>query len=288
MSRQYKRIYDLTIIPEEGEARVIRDLRIQFEITKSVISLPNVAKITIYNPNDDTVSLLQKKFTSIVLNAGYEGNSRLLYKGQLRNVFPQKTATDRALILYAGDGQRDWENATFNKTFVENVSIQNVVKEIIQTFKDAAVGALEGLPAVADKLRGQTLSGASRNLLDQFADEYGFNWSVQDGEITTVPVNTALQGTEAVLINAKTGMIGSPVVTERGVEVTTLLNPVLRPNGSFQIESLGAEVQLGNLFLRNVTRTSGEGLYKIQEVIFRGDNRDGDWLTIVKGIPINV
>ncbi len=52
VARQYKRVYDLTIIPEDGEARVIRDLRITFEITKSILSFPNLCKLIIYNLKD--------------------------------------------------------------------------------------------------------------------------------------------------------------------------------------------------------------------------------------------
>ena len=72
-------------------------------------------------------------------------------------------------------------------------------------------------------------------------------------------------------------------VTEIGADVTTLLNPSLLPNRAFLIESVNADVTIGNLFFRNIKRTTAEGLYKIQEVVFKGDSRDGDWLSSVKG-----
>jgi len=139
------------------------------------------------------------------------------------------------------------------------------------------------LPQVADKMRGQVLSGSSKDIMDNFAEEYGFSWSIQDGEIIITPEQEPLEGDEAVLVTAATGMIGSPTITEIGVDVTTLLNPRLLPNRGFIIESINAEVTIGNLFFRNVKRTTAEGFYKIQEVVFRGDSRDGDWLSSVKG-----
>lgn len=287
VARQYKRAYDLTIIPTDGEARVIKDLRINFEITKSILSFPNLCRLNIYNPNEDTLAALQKKFTKIVLNAGYEGDVRLLFKGEVRNVFQNRAGVDSLITVYAGDGERDWQNATFNKTFTENVTISSAIEEVLKTFEDVTVGVVNGLPQVADKLRGQTLSGSSKDILDQFADEYGFDWSIQDGEVIITPVESPLEGDEAVLVNAATGMLGSPTVTEIGADVSTLLNPRLLPNKAFKIESVNVDIQLGNLFFRNIKRTTAEGTYKIQEVTFKGDSREGDWVSSVKGRIIN-
>lgn len=287
MARQYKRYYDLTINPVNGQSRFIKDLRVNFEITKSIISYPNLCKLNIYNPNKDTLAALQQKFTAITINAGYEGNVQLLFKGEIRNVFQSRVGVDKIITVYAGDGERSWQNATFNKTFSENIKIKQVVKELTSTFEGLAVRAIEGLPDIADKLRGQTLSGASRDILDEFANEYGFDWSIQDEEIIVTPVNRPLENDEAVLVTAATGMIGSPTITEKGADVITLLNPKMLPNRAFKIESVNAGIALGNLFFRNVPRTSGEGIYKIEEVTFKGDSREGDWLSLVKGVVIN-
>ena len=251
--------------------------------SSDLLSFPNLARITLYNPNQDTLSALEEKYTRIVLNAGYEGDLRLLFKGDVRNVFQTKTGRDRLLTIYSGDGEKSWQNATFNKTLSESLSVSSAIQEVLKTFSDVNIGTLQGLPQVADKLRGQVLSGSSKDIMDNFAEEYGFSWSIQDGEIIITPEQEPLEGDEAVLVTAATGMIGSPTITEIGVDVTTLLNPRLLPNRAFIIESLNADVAIGNLFFRNIKRTSAEGLYKIQEVAFRGDSRDGDYISSVKG-----
>ena len=287
MARQYKRAYDLTIIPNDGESRIIKELKIDFEITKSILSFPNLCRLDIYNPNNDTLSALQKKYTKITLNAGYEGDVILLFKGEVRNVFQFKSGTERVITVYAGDGERDWQNAIFNKTFTENVTISSAIEEVLKSFKEVTVGVINGLPQVADKLRGQTLSGSSKDILDGFGSEYGFDWSIQDGEVVITPDESPLEGDEAVLVNAATGMLGSPTLTEIGANVTTLLNPRLLPNKAFQIESVNTDIQLANLFFRNIKRTSAEGTYKIQEVTFKGNSRENEWTSAVKGRLIN-
>lgn len=286
MARQYKRTYELTATSKTGEVRIIRNLRIIFEITKSVLSFPNLARIEIYNPNSDTISVMQERYSKISLSAGYEGNIKLLFKGEIRNSFETRSDVDKILVIYAGDGERDYQNSVFNKTFTESVSISQAIQEVLDSFEEITIGVIDGLPTGADKLRGQTLSGSSKDILDQFAEEYGFDWSIQDGEVIITPLEQPITNDEAVLISAATGMVNSPTITEVGVDVTTLLNPQLLPNRAFKIESLANDIQLGNLFFRSAPKTVGEGVYKIQEVTFKGDTRDGQWLSIVKGRAI--
>lgn len=287
MARQFKRAYELTITPADGEQLIIRDLKLIFEITKSVLSFPNLGLFNLYNPAKATLSALERKFTKVTLSAGYANNLSLIFKGEVRNVFQGKTATDRIVTFYAGDGERDWQNATFNKTLSAKVDLRSVINDILTSFEEVTVGVVEGVNQVADKLRGQVLSGTSKDLLDQLADEYAFNWNIQDGEVIITPVDAVVREAEVVVITALTGMLGSPTVTEIGADVTTLLNPKLLPNTAFKIDSVNANVQLGNLFFRQAKRTSGEGLYKVQEVVFKGDSREGEWSSTVKGRTLN-
>lgn len=287
MPKQFLRDYELTIVPQEEDTRVITDLKITFEITKSVLSYPNLARIVIYNPAPKTISALQRKFTKVSLKAGYEGNIKLIFKGDVRNVYQGKTSTDRTITILAGDGEQDWKNSRFNKTFSASVATADIIKEVISSFENLTEGVIQNLPEGNDKLLGSTLSGSSKDLLDMYAKEYGFNWSIQDEEIRVVGFDKIIQDDEAVLITAATGMLGTPIVTEIGADVSTLLNPELLPDKLFKIESVNAEFQLGNINFRDIKRTDATGFYKVMEVNFRGDSRDGDWVSFVKGRSLN-
>ena len=131
------------------------------------------------------------------------------------------------------------------------------------------------------------MSGSSKDIMDSFAEEYNFDWNIQDGEILITPTDDVLLPDEAVLVTSATGMIGSPTITEIGTNVVTLLNPKLLPNKAYKVESVGVDIELGNLFFREIPKTTAEGLYKIQEVIFKGDSREGDWISSVKGKVVN-
>lgn len=286
MSRQYLRTYSLEIVSAEGSSRTITGLKVTFEITKTVLSFPNLAKIIVHGYSDVTLALAKSTGTSISFHGGYGGNNQLLFQGNIINVFHSNFGTERTMTLFAGDGKRDWDNAIFNSTFSANVSVSTAIEEVLATFKDSVVGTLQGMPMATDKLRGQTLSGSSSDILDGFAEEYGFSWSIQNGEVDIVPDDQILQGTTAVVIKSETGMVGSPTITEIGADVVALLNPRLLPNVAFTIESSSNEIAIGNLFFRDIKKTIAAGTYKVQEVVFSGDTREGDWHSSVKGISI--
>lgn len=290
MARQFIRSYSLAIIGKNN-TKIITQLRIVFEITKSMRSYPNLAKIDIYNPAPDTMAIIENEDPLIALSAGYKGNIGLIFKGRIRNIFNNKRQSDRILTIYAGDGEQDWQEATFNKTLTENINLNDIMLELFNTFNitgDVTVGTVEGVNVGDNRLLGQTLSGSSKDILDSLANDYNFQWSIQDGEINVVNENKSLSNKSSVIIKQTTGMIGTPTVTEIGADVTTLLNPELLPNRSFTIESESQDIALSNLQFRKVKRTRAAGKYKGIEVLFTGDTHGTPWYSTVRGLTGNV
>lgn len=290
MASQFKRKYELIIIGED-ETKVITDLRIVFEVIKSLRSYPNLAKFDVYNPNATTVSLLTKN-PLLILKAGYEGNTGLIFRGRIRNSFVNKVSEDRIVTIYAGDGQREWENTYINKTYSENLTPKELVKDVLSTLLETgelSFGEILDLDErSADKLIGVTLTGSTKDVMDKLADDYGLVWSIQDGEIVVMDADTALAPDTAVLINQTTGMIGTPTVTEIGADVTSLLNPKLLPNTAFKIESVSSNIAISNLQFREPRRTTAEGLYRAFEVNFNGDTHGNNWYSVARGTALNV
>lgn len=286
MTVQYKRSYSL-IINDNEKIRTLTELKIEFEVTKSLRGFPNQAKIKIYNPSPDTESTLRNNDVLLTLNAGYENAVDLLFTGQLRNVTQERQGVDRIITVFAADGRKDWETSFYNKTLSDKITIKQTIEELAATFVSTATGVLLGLEAKADKLRGQTLSGKTSDLLDQLAEDYDFEWSIQDGSFVTVPITEAIDKNDIIVLTSNTGMIGTPTITREGVTVKALLNPRITPNRLIQIKSEGTIVSLGNLFFENVRSTTADGIYKVYELIHKGDSRGTDWFTEAKGIVFN-
>jgi hypothetical protein len=286
MSRQYLRNYKLTIVGQDGTARVITELRINFEVQKFIFNRANTAIIRLYNTSQQTRALLQTKYTKIILEVGYGTNLKVLFTGDIRNVFQKRQNVDAILEVYAADGEVALLNTTFNKTYEPEITMDQIVEEIATSF-GKAIGTIVGGPTAADKVLGFSISGSSKQALNELAQEYDFNWNIENDTLNIVGDSEAIFKNEIVNINSGTGMIGSPTLTETGVDVTTLLNPLLAPNRLFQITSNTAELSLGNLFVGRPKRTEAEGIYKITEVLFTGDSREGNWTSTAKGITYN-
>lgn len=287
---QYKRSYTLSIQPPNEDVIFITGNRINFEISKSLDGIPNKAHIQIHNLSGNTLSYIQKKRSRITLSAGYEGAEKVIFKADIRNVYQVKTGVETIVHIFAGNAQRSWENAFINKTFSENVSIAQIVRDVVASFgEQISSDNLEAVPALTDKIRGLSLSGNSHKILDQLGEEYGFEWSIQDEELIVTEAEPQLVVEDAFLINSVTGMIDSPVITEIGVDVTTLLNPSYLPHGVFKVESVFGDLQLANLFFREVNRerTRGEGFYQIREVTHSGDTYGDKWYSSLRGFRFN-
>ena len=125
-----------------------------------------------------------------------------------------------------------------------------------------------GLELIPDSvLNDFSFTGRTADLYDQILKPLDINWYEEDGFIQFTVVGSS---TEAVsVLNASSGLIGSPSVTEDGVKAISLLNSNIRPGGRVKIES--------NL----VT-----GIYKVTEVLYYGDNREGDFFTEFLGVEI--
>lgn len=283
MPLQYKRKYELLVGDESTGVR-ITDLRISFEVSKDLTGYPNLAKINIYNLKQETRARIEKEFDRIILNAGYENNIKLLFNGEIRNVTHLKQGVDTVTTIFAHDGAKDFDSSKINATFREGTSVSQLVKSVISTFKETSVGELSGLNNLGDKLQGITLSGSSKDVLDQLAEENNFEWSITDGIINVVKKDEALN--RIANITSASGMIGSPTITEIGADVKILLNPELIPNGKINIVSLTSKVSLGNLLFRDIKKTIGEGVYKIQKITHIGDTHTNEWSSDIVGIII--
>ena len=90
-----------------------------------------------------------------------------------------------------------------------------------------------------------------------------------------------------VTISEKTGMVGSPAVTDDGIRVQTLLDPRLRLDTQFRVESSVLDrAASGDAVNERAAELDG-GTWKITELEHRGDNREGDYLTVITGTPLN-
>lgn len=302
--RQWKRKVQV-IIGKKGIGLLVENLRVHFEVAKTVESAPNVAIIKIYNLHPDNEAKIKNEFDELLLNAGYEGAMQLVFRGNIKHVYRYREGNDYITEIEAGDGDKDFRKAVMNETLAAGTTTAQLVDRAVGTFKGTG-GTTKGTVQVTERarIRGKVISGNTRDVLHDVAREAGANWSIQDGQLTIVGANSVLPG-EAIVIRADTGMLGAPEINDKGIVVKCLMNPALKVNGAIMLDNNGIkakrvkaqalatkrEKQETNAPLgrenAELVRLDPDGVYKVLKLTHKGDNRGQDWVSEIECIGLD-
>ena len=261
--RLYKR--NVQVIIGSGEnALSIDSLYIEFEIKKALSGKPSEGFTNIYNLNDNSEAQIKETHERIQILGGYDGRRDLLYDGAIARIEKVKQRLNRIMaIAISGNGIK-LTDAIFNKSYQGAVSVKQVVQDAIPSFGMDAIG-LDKIPA--SNLNDFAFTGRTADMLDRILNPLDVQWFENDGFID---ISLRGESTEtAFVLKAGTGLVGSPSLTDKGVSYKALLNGRIKINGKVKIES-----RLVN------------GVYKNIQIVYRGDNRDGDFLVEGLGVPV--
>lgn len=295
MSRQWKRVCQL-IIGEQGKGLLVEELRMTFEIIKTVTQEPNTALIKVYNLNPTNEAKIKDEFDEVLLNAGYEDSIKLIFRGNIKNAYRYRETTDIITEIEAADGDTDYKNSIMNETLASGTGSKQLIDRALVTMPRTSKGHVQ----IADKIRGRgkVISGNTRDVLRDLAKDSGANWSIQDGQFQMIGANSVLPGT-AIVLRSDTGMLEVPEVNDKGVSVKCLLNPDLKINGVIKIDNnnvkglyrrtqpLAPPRETKENQYKDPVRPDPDGLYKIIKLTHNGDTRGQEWVSIIEAIGLN-
>ena len=266
--KQFGRQWKLDV-SNDGETLSIEQLRVAFEIDKTINEKPNPAKIQIWNLNRNHINqILSQEYKKAALFVGYN-ELRQIYSGDITKVRIQRDGLDFVLTLECSDGHVAYTQSRAKTTLKAGATDKQIVEEIQKTMPKIQAGAID-IPNKRQLPRGRVLNGDSREVLNRVARNNNADWSIQDGSLVFLPKDKVLSD-DAVLISQETGMINAPEQTDDGFEVTCLLNPALQIGGVIKLESI-------------IEYFNGE--YKVVKLAHSGDGIGGDWhskMTVVGG-----
>ncbi|MFD1558675.1 phage protein [Paraburkholderia silviterrae] len=292
MSQQFGRKISLIIGQDAGAALDLSDLRIVFNVQRGDLQTPNSARIRVYNVSNNTAQRIEKEFTRVVLQAGYEGNFGIVFDGNVIQVRRgRENPTDTYLDITAADGDMAYNFATVNTTLAAGSTQADIIKVCADAM--APYGVSVGYVAAdlpANPLsRGKVLFGMARDHLSTVAKSTQSLWSIQDGKLQIVPETSYVPGAVPV-INAQTGMVGMPEQIQNGIKVRMLLNPSIKigrliqlDNSSIQKYEFGLSIsqQPENYKIASQNKINGDGYYYVMTSEIWGDTRGNDFYTEV-------
>lgn len=266
--KQFGRQWKLDV-SNDSETLSIDQLRVAFEIDKTINEKPNPAKIQVWNLNRNHINqILSQEYKKAALFVGYN-ELRQIYSGDITKVRIQREGLDFILTLECSDGHAAYTQSRAKTTLKAGATDKQIVEEIQKTMPKVQAGAID-IPNKRQLPRGRVLNGDSREVLNRVARNNNADWSIQDGSLVFLPKDKVLSD-DAVLISQDTGMINAPEQTDDGLEITCLLNPALQIGGLIKLESI-------------IEYFNGE--YKVVKLAHSGDGIGGDWhskMTVVGG-----
>lgn len=275
----------------------LSQMEFRFQVKASDIETPNTLACRVYNLADSTVKQIKGEFTQVTLEAGYQnGNFGLIFSGNIKQLRKGKeTDVDTYLDILAADGDIASNFGVINMTLPSGTTQAQVFTQLAKSLSGQGVNTASDAQALANAnaiknvlSRGKVMLGMTRDYLRDWANTNGFRYSIQNGQLTLVPVTGYRDGT-IVQINSQTGMIGQPEVTDGGIIVRCLLNPLIRIGALVQINNADINqtwvkdaVGLGSFTnIASVLRTSEDGFYRVMVAEFEGDTRGQAWDSVL-------
>lgn len=263
--------------PGPENAIEITGLRIKFEIEKHVKSDPNRCDIQVFNLAQNSRALCEKKPLTVWLDAGYDGELRQVFRGDVRHAYSELKKPEWVTTLQLGDGDRACRLARVNKSYASGTPALTVVKDLARsmglTVSDADAARLADLRT--QPVGGLAVQGASRDAMTRVLAPFGVQWSIQNGRLQLLRDQDITDGT-AALISVDTGMIGTPeykTPVRAGkpphLKVKTLLYPQLLPGTLILVRS----------------RAIKDQYFRIQRLVHRGDTHGKEWETEIEAFP---
>lgn len=299
-------IYDNEAVVYDQKLDTGRMLQVDFDIKMSRSKTPNQGVIAIYNLSETDRRHIERDAKSVRLYAGYDGDNKMIFTGDVVFASSSKESVDWKTEIKAGDGWRSFSQSVTSRNYAAGTPIRTIVE---QTAKDMGIAMKESANILKGAIDGSvTLHGKSQLGLDKVVRNAGAQWSIQDNELQITPVTKPIDG-EAIVLDASSGLLESPSLSEKGVSVRCQLHPDFRPgkvmkleSSSWTIESGGTGEMDGSVTKKDKDGNSSQqtkaktypiergkdynGFYICQSVQFVGNNAGGPFECRIEAITL--
>lgn len=280
-------------------------LRVMFEVERSIDTEPNSARVTVVNLGEQSrnnaagvvrrrvdfsnefafidgrliegaalgggvVELVETSagFGYMRLEAGYDGVASTIFEGGTTRLESRHEGTEWLTEVTAGDGETSLTTAVANKSFPDGTPALAIVAYLVRTMGLTPAGLATPPPELAAAVSsGAVCIGRARDCLDALLTGLRVTWWVDSGEFWAVGESGVLPVPPLPVVLA----LERPRTLEGGVvEVRLPLTPAARPG-------IPAALALPTL----------QGAYRVNRVTHRGDNRGGRYDTTLELVDLS-
>jgi len=287
----FGRVARLVLGQAGGKGVEITELRIAFEVEKTISKNPNSSNVRVWNLAKTTREQLQKPDTRCLLYAGYEEDRGplVIFNGAVSFAFTSFDGPDVITECELGDGAVEIRDTVVSLGYSGGVSSATVLRDIASRMGVALVVADDVQPR--SWAHGFSFYGPARVALDKVTHGSGTRWSIQNGELQVVRTGGTTTRT-AIVLQADSGLIGHPermrhgrqeaaTVRDQDTARTRRIESARRQQDGWQVRTLLQPTILPGdpVILRS---RSVEGTFRASEVRHVGDTHEGEWFTELK------
>lgn len=291
------------IVTKGAKGLDLSQFQFTFNTSQNDAESPSSAVIRVFNLSPANVTAIREEYSDVTVQAGYQqAGFGVIFQGSIRQTkIGREDGHTSYIDLLAADGDLAYNYAFVNKTIEAPA---NTPESRIDAAMDAmsvyGVGAgytQLGTGGTIPNPRGKVVFGMARALLRQETVNVGCSWSIQNGQVQIIPLDSYLPG-EAVQLNAQTGLVGTAEQTQEGIVVKCLLNPRIAPGTLIQINNadinrtLQQDPNSANVAYNQWSRiqalasVTADGLYRAYVVEHEGDTRGVPWYTNIIALAV--
>lgn len=245
----------------------IKNLRIAFQIIKSLSWSTNTASIQIYNLSSEKRAKLKDYGDEVTLYAGYteESGAQLLFVGDTTRVSHLFEQPEIITSFECGDGERVLNQRLISVSFAERVPARTVAQQIAD--KMGVNIAFFGQSSNLVYEQGFQFTGLAKDALDKVTKYLGLTWSIQNKNLFLIQDNGSTTKPPAI-ISQNTGMVGVPQRytykrldlwkggPKQGYKVKTLLRPEILPGD--RVRLISDQIDVDELFYVDSVKHTGD------------------------------
>lgn len=226
-----------------GTLEIAPPFTIEFDIKRNTFSSANISSVRIHNLSQKNRRLIRKDVNQfgdvrqLVLSAGYGDNLPVVFKGQITQAWSVRESVDFITEIQCFDAGYAFQNATFNQNFPSGTSNTTIIDSMMTSLGSFGVtkGVIGGVSGTIG--RGNAFAGNTSSIITELT---GGGFFIDNGVANVLSQNQYIEG-DVLLINAASGLLGTPLREQTNVRVDILFEPRVKPGYLVQVESIGEE-----------------------------------------------
>ncbi len=293
MGELFHRRASVIIQPPGDERNPWENLRISFEVGKTIDTEPNKGTVTIYNLSRESRNRIQQKRDILILKVAYRNRPfETLYIGEIRFVSHRKEGAEWLTVCECGDGDSALNQLQVSNTFGPGTTIVQVFESLridlinslapigysVSSNFNQVISSISGF-ATSDEntepltstgvfSKGITLFGTFGSIINELAGKLGIDVFFNNLTLYALKKNETL-GLDPIYLTPRTGLIGSPrALEDGGYAITALITPDFIPGRKITFETVSLSRQRVPQLVTGM---------KINRIDFSGDTWEQQW-----------